>query len=490
MNRQQRRAQKHNPPPGGDAFGAAVSLHRAGKLADAVKAYGRVVPPTAQALSYKGAALFDLGKIKEAVAAYEQAIALDPDFADAHYNLGLALKRLGRLDGAIASYRAAIALKPDLHKAYSNLANILRDQGQLAEAEALCRQAIDLKPDYADAIANLGNVLLDTGRAAEAVQAYERATALNPQLIEAHWGEAFARLLLGDFAAGWQKHEVRWWKAGFKPHGFVQPQWDGSDLAGKSILLHTEQGLGDSIQFVRYARLVKDRGAGSVVLFCPKALARLMETVDGVDRVVTDPKAVPPCPVQSPLLSLPLALGTTVETIPAARAYLRADQSLADRWRGRLGTGFKIGIAWAGNPAAAADKGRSFPLTSFAPLARIPGVRLISLQKNAGADELRTLPQVESLGDEFDAGPDAFADTAAVMMQLDLIVTVDTSIAHLAGALGRPVWVVLQANPDGRWMLERMDSPWYPTMRLFRQQVQGDWSKPFAEMRALLSDMV
>lgn len=490
MNRKQRRAQKHIPLSEGDAFAQAVRLHQSGRLAEAVKAYGRVASDNAQALSYKGAALFDLGKAKEAVLAYEQAIAITPDYADAHYNLGLALKQLGRLDQAVAAYGTALALKPDMVKAYSNLANVLRDQGELQRAVDLCGQAIALEPDYAEAYANLGNALLDLGRIQDAVQAYVRATALKPELTEAHWGEAYGRLLLGDFAAGWPKHEVRWYKSGAKPHAFPQPQWDGQDLNGKSILLHSEQGLGDTIQFVRYASMVKERGAGQVIVFCPEALARLLGTVDGVDQVISDPRKLPPVQVQCPLMSLPLAFKTDLSSIPAKVPYLKADADKTLFWRDKLGAGLNVGIVWQGNPKAAADKGRSPPLSCFADLMDMPGVQMISLQKDFGAEQLAQWPQVKSLGKNFDAGPDAFLDTAAVMMHLDLVVTSDTSLAHLAGALGRPVWVVLQANADWRWMLDRGDSPWYPTMRLFRQKVQGDWSEPFARIKSQISELV
>ena len=483
MNRQQRRAAKHSGPLGGeqDSFLAAVALHRAGKLPEAIRAYGRVDathPQYPEAQCYRGAALFDLGKAMEALSAYDKALEARPDYADAHYNAGLALKALDRLEEAAERYRRAITLRPDHAKALSNLANVVRMQGDFALSADLCRQAIALAPEFANAHANLGNALLDMGRPDEAALSYGRATRLDPSLTESHWGEAFALLAAGKYQEGWRKHEWRWKKADMPPHPHKQPQWQGQDISGQTILLHCEQGLGDSLQFIRYAALVKAKGAHVVVL-APKRLARLLSTAPGIDRVITDIKELGPCQWQCPLMSLPLAFGTTLETVPAPIPYLSADPERMHQWRERLGEdGFKIGLVWQGNPKAAMDRGRSAPLSAFRPLGDIPGVRLISLQHQHGLDQLALnagVMKIETLGDDFDSGPDAFMDAAAVMMGLDLILSTDTAIAHLAGSLGRPVGVLLQANPDWRWLLGRNDTPWYPTMRLFRQTKGGDW---------------
>ena len=488
MNRHQRRAAKldsaSTPGAAEDPFLHAVGLHRAGKLGDAIKAYGRISsahPHYAEAQCYRGAALYDQGKSESALEAYDRALSARPSYADAHYNAGLALAALQRWDAAVDRYLQALALDPDHVKAMSNLANVLRILGDAAASAEWCRQALARQPNFANAHANLGNALLDLGHPREAAQSYRSATALDPSLTEAHWGEAFALLADGDFQAGWRKHEWRWRKADMPPHPHRQSLWSGQDIAGQRILLHCEQGLGDALQFIRYAQLVKERGA-EVVVLAPPRLAWLLGTAPGIDRVVTQFRDIPPCQWQCPLMSLPLALGTIPATVP----YLHAAAEKVELWRKRLGTdGFKVGIVWQGNPAAAMDKGRSVPLQAFAPLGGVPGLRLISLQREHGLDQLRTAPdglRIETLGPDFDAGADAFTDAAAVMMSMDLVISSDTSVAHLAGALGRPVWVALQTNPDWRWMLNREDSPWYPTMRLFRQRNAGNWSDPFQRM--------
>jgi Flp pilus assembly protein TadD len=489
MNRKQRRAGLGQPLTDEHPFALAVDLHRSGRLADAAKAYARIAAPSAQALSYWGAALFDLGKPKEALARYRKAIQIAPDYADAHYNMGLAHKSLEETEEAILCYRRALALDPNLFKAYSNLAVILRDQGNPSEAADLCRRAIAIRPDHAEAHANLGNALLDLARPAEAAEAYRNALHLRPDFSQSQWGEAFALLLAGDFAQGWAKHEARWAKAGIDPHGLSAPLWRGDSMNGKTILAHCEQGLGDTLQFIRFCLAIKRKSGADLVLLCPPPLRRLLTGAAGIDRIVTDIKDLPPHHARLPLMSAPFALGITrAGDIPDTVPYLSACSQRTAEWAARLPDGaIRIGIAWQGNPKAAADKGRSIPLSFFAGLAELPGVRLISLQKSFGTEQIAALPDpgaVQTLGTDFDAGPDAFMDAAAVMMSLDLIITSDTAIAHLAGALGRPVWVVVQYSPDWRWMLDRDDSPWYPSMRLFRQRTAGDWSHPFDEIKA------
>jgi tetratricopeptide (TPR) repeat protein len=463
----------------GDATGAEAA-HRAVVAAN---------PAIAEAQVNLAAALSAQGRDGEAEAACRRAIGLNPRLALAHAALGGVLAQQGRHGEALAACRRAVALDPDLPVAQTNLAGALRLCGLDAEAEAAARRALALDPGAAAAWRNLGAALDAEGRPAAAMEAFDRALAIAPADAEIRFARALTLLRGGDFGRGLAEYEWRWdtraQRAGRRT--FAQPQWRGEDVAGRTILLHAEQGLGDTIQFARYAALAAERGA-RVLLEVQPALVRLLSGLDGVERVLARGEALPAFDLHCPLLSLPLALATTPATIPAAIPYLRAEPERAAAWRARLEQrpGFRVGIAWQGNPHSIADLGRSAPLAAFAPLAAVPGVRLIALQKGPGSEQLAALPAVEDLGNGLDPGPDAFLDTAAAMMALDLVVSVDTAAAHLAGALGRPVWIALKSVPDWRWLLDRADTPWYPTARLFRQRQPGDWPGVFAAIAAAL----
>jgi hypothetical protein len=329
----------------------------------------------------------------------------------------------------------------------------------------------------------------------DALASYDRAIALNPAYAEAYANKSTVKLRLGDFAAGWPLYEWRWQSRNFAmPRRDVpQPLWRGEAFApGQTILLHAEQGLGDTLQFCRYVPLVAARGA-KIVLEVPRILRRLLRTLPGDATIIRHGDPTPAFDYHCPLLSLPGIFGTTIETIPANVPYITAEPDRVAVWQKCLPPGdFRIGIHWQGNPVGKVDRGRSAPLAEFAPLAAIHGVRLVSLQKYHGLDQLARLPagmSVETLGDDFDNGPDAFLDSAAAMMNLDLVISTDTAIVHLAGALGRPVWVPLQWAPHWIWMLDRSDSPWYPSMRLFRQTVKGQWRDVFERMASELSKL-
>jgi tetratricopeptide (TPR) repeat protein len=460
------------------------------------------------------------GRIAESLAGFRQAVQLDPSFAAAHFNLGLVLKEQGQLEAARESLEQALRLHPGSARAHNNLGVVLRRQGQLAEAlrehqEALrldpgsaethsdlgnvfkeldqpdraadCyRQALALKPDMAEAHYNLGMMLRDQGQLEETVASLQQAIACKPDFAAAHAVLGTVLLLRGDFERGWPEYE---WRLRLSPALSRQPVWDGSNLAGRAILLYAEQGLGDTFQLVRYAALVKERG-GTVVVECQKPLARILTGQAGIDHVV--PRgSPPPCPVDvyAFLLSLPGIFGTSLGTIPGRVPYLRADPVLVERWRAELTgwTGLKIGIAWQGEPRHYADRQRSIPLAHFATLAQRAGVQLVSLQKGPGSEQMGQVSgtfSVIDLGPRLDEAAGPFMDTAAVMMSLDLVIAADTAVAHLAGALGVPVWLALHRVPDWRWLLDRPDSPWYPTMRLFRQDKQGDWAGVFERMAA------
>jgi len=484
-----------------------ITLKEMNRLQDAAAVYCAALclkPSLAECHSNLGNALKELGRPDAAIKAYGAAIRLQPDFGEAHYNLGNALRELGRLDEAVAAYHEAIRLKPDMAEAYANLGSTLQESRRLDDAVAAFENALAIRrlqadqiagqhsqQDLADAYCNLGKVLKPLGRLDEAIAAYGEAIRVKPDHVDAHYNLSIANLLNGDLEAGWQRYELRW-RAEIEhlaPRDFLEPQWRGEDLAGRTILLHAEQGLGDTLQFCRYATQVADRG-GRVLLEAPRQLHRLLSTLSGVDQLVVAGDPLPVFAVHCPLLSLPGAFSTGMDTIPALVPYLKAENDAVKKWRKRIGKqGFRIGIAWQGNPDNPDDRDRSAPLACFAPLAELTGVRLISLQKQFGLEELDLLPpgmQVETLGEDFECGSDAFIDCAAVMQQLDLVISIDTAIGHLAGALGLPVWLALKTVPHWVWMLDREDTPWYPTMRLFRQSQPGDWNSLFRLMAATL----
>jgi tetratricopeptide (TPR) repeat protein len=475
----------------------AIALKELGRLDQAVASYKRAVdlkPDYLEAHSNLAVALVERGRLEEALASAERALRLKPDFAEAHNNLGMVLRAQGTSERAVASFQEAVRLKPDYAVAQNNLGIILADLGRLEEAEAAIQQAVRLKPDYTEAHNNLGVVLVDLGRMEEAVASYQRAISLKPDYAAAHNNLGIAWLLMGKLQQGWTEYEWRWKCTELTLPPYRQPLWDGSPLEGRTILLQSEQGLGDTLQFIRFAPLVA-RSGGRVIVVCRRPLARLLASSPDIAAVVGEGEPLPEFAVYAPLLSLPRLLGTTLATVLANVPYLAADPALVTFWQRELSAidGFRIGIAWQGNPEYRKDRFRSIPLLQFAPLARLEGVKLVSLQKGPGTEQLhggsRDFPVID-LGSRLDETAGSLMDTAAVMMNLDLVIAADLAIAHLAGALAIPVWTALADIPDWRWLLEREDSPWYPTMRLFRQTQRGDWGSVFERMtgavRALL----
>jgi tetratricopeptide (TPR) repeat protein len=429
-----------------------------------------------------------LGKPAEAMRCYEQALRLNPNLAEAQVGLGNTLLARDRIADAEVHFRQATQLRPGFPEAHNNLGNVLVRQGRFAEAAAAYEEALTLRPNYLQAHSNLGHALKELGRFDEAMAHLEEALRLQPDNADAHWNRALLWLLRGDFERGWPEYEWRWPAHRLQPRAFKEPRWDGGRLDGRTILLHGEQGLGDTLQFIRYAPLVHERG-GKVIVECHAALVRLVQKVTGVERALPPNSELPAFDVYAPLLSLPGILHTTLATVPAKVPYLDADLALVEKWRSELTAlgSFKIGIAWQGNPAFAGERQRTVPLEHFAALAAVPGVRLISLQKGPGAEQLQKRTDrvpVLDLGPRLDETAGPFQDTAAIMQCLDLVVSSDTAIPHLAGALGVPVWVALPHVPDWRWLLGRDDSPWYPTMRLFRQSRPGDWEGVFKQIAA------
>ena len=441
------------------------------------------------ALNNRGIALQDLKRPEEALACYDKALAISPDYAEALNNRGNALQDLRRPEEALASYDKALAIRPDYAEALNNRGNALRDLMRPEEALACYYKAIAISPDYAEAHNGLGAALQDLKRPEEAQAWYDKAIAIRPDFAGAHFSRGANALSMGDFLAGWRGYEYRWDLKDAEARRLLAPfpYWKGEDIGGRRIIVYEEQGLGDIIQVSRFLTQLVALNAEVTFLLRP-SMHRLMRPLSRSVRLVATPPEDETFDFQCALMSLPGAFGANSENVPSNVPYLFAEEAVVARWRERLGDhGLKIGICWQGNPGAKIDIGRSFPLRCFQPLAAMPGVRLISLQKAHGLDQLENLPsgmKVETLGEEFDAGPDAFIDTAAVMSVLDLVITSDTSVAHLAGALGRPVWVVLKHAPDWRWMLDRSDSPWYPTMRLYRQTIRDDWESVFHQIAA------
>jgi tetratricopeptide (TPR) repeat protein len=510
------------------------ALNDLGKHEEAIAAHRRAIslkPDYAGAHSNLGNALKALRELEEAVAAYRQAIALKPDSVEAHCNLGTTLAEQGMLDEAVVTYRRAIGLKPDLPETHFNLGVTLYDQHKLDEALASYERAIALKSDYAEALNNRGSVLLELDRLDEALASYDAAITLRPgfaealsnrgdaflklkrvdeafasfdaalacapQFAQARFNRSIALLLCGDYARGWEEYEWRWQveTKGEKARTLDGPQWQGEDVAGKTVFLYPEQGYGDTIQFLRYAPLVAARGA-RVVLAVPDALLRLARGLPGVAQVIAAGEPAPAADFACPLLSLPRAFATTVATIPADVPYLTADRAKVAGWRQLLApvAGARIGLVWAGSSrpnqpnAYRIDRRRSLTLAHFAKLADLPA-SFVSLQKGPPASQTRMPPAALHVHDFTDELED-FADTAALIAALDLVISVDTSVAHLAGALGKPVWLLNRFDTCWRWLLDRNDSPWYPTLRQFRQPSPGDWDSVMTAVQTALAELL
>jgi len=441
-----------------------------------------LAPGSADSFNMRGNAHYALKSFAAALADYDRAAALRPDAAPIHSNRGNALREVGRAQEALIAFDRAIALKPDYAEAHSNRGNAQLELNRLTEALADYERALALKPNFADALVNRGNALHHLGREREAIASFDRAIEISPQLAEAHWNKALTCLAFGDFAIGLQEYEWRWKRdSELKPRDFVQPQWQGDDLHGRTILLHAEQGFGDTIQFIRYLPMVVAKG-GKVVLEIPDDLRPLIGRSEGVVAIARRGEALPPFDVHCPLMSLPLAFGTTLTTIPAPIPYLSAPAERIERWRARV-AGMKtprIGLVWSGKPTHKNDHNRSIPLAQLAPLLAQPGISFVSLQKEYRDADLAGLAKMPLL--RLDHALADFADTAGAIAALDLVIAVDTAVAHLAGAMGKPLWLLLPAIGDWRWLMERVDSPWYPSARLFRQPQIGDWQSAIAEV--------
>lgn len=449
-------------------------------------------------------AWFNLGRLAQvagnadaAIDFYQQALAIRPQLAEGWFNLGNAFHKADRFADAADAYAHAVRLKQDYAEAHAGLGTVLQKLDQFQNAIASLKTALRLKPDYADAYYNLGNALQDVGQVDAAIESFERAFTIKPNYVSAHFNQALALMSAGDYVRGWRKYEYRWHpdRDRLVARTFSQPLWlgDGS-LEGKTILLHSEQGLGDTLQFCRYVPLVASLGA-RIVLEVQKPLVGLLTASFASDRITivpTDPSwpagdGLPPFDLHCPLLSLPLAFGTTIDSVPTAIPYLKADPERTRFWHDRLAEdaairagALKVGLVWAGEArknipdAVEVDRRRSMKLAEFAALTDLSGLKLVSLQKGEPADQAASAPFDLAMINLMNEIND-FADTAALIDALDLVISVDTSVAHLAGALGKPVWLLSRANGCWRWLLQGETSPWYPSLRVLRQETPFQW---------------
>ncbi|MGE3313864.1 MAG: tetratricopeptide repeat protein [Planctomycetaceae bacterium] len=505
------------------ALELAVRHHRAGELEPAERIYRAVlrIDPQHAGVRYNlGNVLQKRSRFDEAIEHYRAAISLAPHDSTAHRVLGTAFKAQGNLGAAISSYRSAIALRPDYAEAHNNLGNAYLDLGDIDSAIRCFRSAVDCRSDSADFRFNLSNALqradrlddaeqairgalqfrpsdpdlhnslgilqFDQGRVDSAIASYEAAISINPHHIRARYNRSLAWLLQGKWSQGWPEYEWRHRLHSTAAASFVRA-WRGERRPDATLLIDTEQGLGDTIQFARFIAQARER-IGRVIVRAPSTMRALLLRIDGVDEFSTEDATVPTHDYRIALLSLPGIFGVTPENVPR-HPYLQAERGRTEFWRQTLAAvrGLRIGIQWQGNPNQPKDRYRSFPLREFAPLAETSGVNLISLQKGAGSEQLREATfKVSDIGSLLNETDSAFMETAAVISNLDLVITADTSIAHLAGALGVRTWIPVSAVPEWRWLLDREDTPWYRSARLFRQTTRGKWSDVFRRIREAL----
>ena len=461
-------------------------LSAAGETAEAAALYRRAIaarPSHQGALNNLGLMLQRSGDSAGAAELFRQALAHDGSQAKTHNNLGNALRESGAMREAAASHRRAVELDPDFCDGWRNLSVALQKLHLMEEAVEPARRALALQPDNPELLLNLGTLMVRLGRIERGAAAFDAALAIDPDYAEAHWNRSHILLLHGHFREGWREYEWRLRCPGLNAYGrsFDAPRWDGAPLDGRRILIHSEQGFGDTLQFVRFLPLVKARG-GTVIFETPPPLTRLFDGLAGVDEPVETGSSLPAFDCYAPLLSLPFLFGTEQATIPAApRLTPPPPASLPDSGKKR------VGLVWAGQPSHGNDRNRSMTLAALAPLLANAACDFVSLQLGPARGQFAELGLQSRI-----AGPAGlltdFAATASVIGALDLVIAVDTAVAHLAGALGKPVWLLLPHVPDWRWMLNRSDTPWYPTMRLFRQKAAGAWDRVVAEVATALED--
>lgn len=445
-------------------------------------------PYDAVALTDLANIVASLGRHAESVGLYDRALSFNPEYANALYGRSMVLVSLGRLREALRDIAQVEAFNPATHGLLQHKANILLQLGRYREALTLYDRLVALDGTDAQLWNNKGIACQNLGRFDEALAAFRKAIALDGAMAAAYKNMGQHFLTAGDFAQGLPLYE--WRKKLPEPvesRSYAQPLWTGTqDIANKTVFVYIDQGLGDTIQFYRFIAPLQRRGA-QVVLAAHRGLARLLSRADPPCRIIGMQDVPEVFDFHIPLMSLPLALGMSLETIPAQDRYLSAEPALVEQWQSRLdGDRFRVGVAWRGNETVAGAEGKTYPVEFLARLAQNPALSLVNLQKDASADEIQSIGAIQHV--PLDADGHAFLDSAAIIENLDLVITADTAIAHLAGALGKPVWVLLKYVPDWRWLLDRQDSPWYPSMRVFRQTAPGDWQTPFQAIEHLLRD--
>jgi tetratricopeptide (TPR) repeat protein len=461
---------------------------------DAVSSYERAImlnPRCTQAFMNRGNALHELQEFQDALKSYDAALALDDSSAITHNNRGDLLRDLNRPEDALASFNRAIELEPTFAAAYINRGNVHRSLRRFSNALGDFDHAIELNPTSAAAYNNRGNILRELGEHQLAIQSFTKALAINPDLVDTHLNLAFCHLAMGALVQGWRQYEWRWKLPHLKDQRvFKQPRWDGKDsLRGKTILIHCEQGFGDTIQFCRYLKLLNERG-GRVLFEVQKPLLSLLRELQGIDDILPEGATLPHFDLQLPLLSLPGVLRTTLTTIPVRGRYIFSNPQSVSHWRAHFSESSlpRIGICWSGNPHQENDRNRSMTLDEFVQ-ALPPGAHYVSLQKEIRSHDQKTLAartDITHLGDRIND----FSDTAAIIEHVDAVVSVDSSIAHLAGAMNKNLCLLLPFNADWRWLTRRQDSPWYHSAILYRQQRIGDWSSVLSDARGYIASMI
>lgn len=475
-------------PDNAAAFNRLGSLlHAMGQIGDGIAALVEAAllqPDVARFHFDVGTGYLQTDRCDRAIPHYREATRLDPRNAHYMYNLGAALGKNGNHAEALEAFDKTIELTPEFARVHNNKGIALKRLGRRSEALASLRRAMELDPDFPGTYNTFGTILEDEGKWPEAIDAYRKAMALDPDSALIHWNYARALMVLGQWKEGWEEFEWRLKEPQLALNrGFPQPQWDGSDPAGQTILAHAEGGYGDALNFVRFVPMVAQRGA-KVILECQPGLAPLFDGMAGVDRVIPRGQPLPAFDWQIPLQSLLRIFGVTPQNIPNQVPYVSPPADRAQRWADRLAgeTKLRVGLVWSGSKYSDEDS-RTRTIDVFAPLAEVPGIKFFSLQK--GDHSQQTPPPGMDWAD-FTSELNDFADTAALVQNLDLVVTVDTSTAHLAGAMGKPVWVLIMFKSEFRWLLDRTDTPWYPTMRLFRQPTETDWQTPVRQMAVAL----
>lgn len=485
-------------------FNIGVIYHERGEFDDALDCYEQAVaikPDYAEALNNIGDVLQRKERFNEAIKSYTRAVYHKPDFAEAYYNLGIVCQKTGDFKKAESSYNDAVKYRPDYAEAYYNLGNLFNDKWKAVEAAENYRKAINLKPDFAEAHNNLGEALLMQRKPAEAILSFNKAFECKPDYIEARFHRSIAFLIMGDYKNGFAEYEHRLLIKKYNNREFSHTQWDGSSLAGKTILVHSEQGFGDTFQFVRFLPMVKACG-GTVIFECQQGLSPLLKHCYGFDKIVERPpdaKTNETYDVHLPLMSSAKIFGVTAENIPADVPYIESDPELVKKWESEIlaktnktmseiQNPFKAGLVWSGKPDRKYNFVRSCPLSEFSPLGDIPNLVVFSLQKGDAVKQIEnhgTGLSIINLDQTLDI-IGKFVDTAAVIANLDIVISIDSAVAHLAAALGKPVWLILPYAHDWRWLMDREDSPWYPNVRLFRQHKEGDWK---AVMRRVADEL-